>query len=124
VGGAMVEASTKISLSISLIALLASGCNTQEIYSKPGLTQASLDEDHASCELMAMNAPQQQTQVDVYTTHTTNYGNYSTTTVGPDPYAQVGAAIGDALANADRPATIRRLCMQSKGYTFVGEKTD
>lgn len=85
VGGAMVEVSTKIRLSISLIALLASGCNTEEIYSKPGLTQVSLDQDHAYCELMAMNSPQQQTQVDVYTTHTTNYGNYSTTTVAPDP---------------------------------------
>jgi hypothetical protein len=120
----MTNATMKIELSIPFLALLLSGCATQENYSKPGLTQADLDQDHAYCEMIAMNAPRQQTQVDVYTTHTTNYGNYSTTTVGPDPYAQTGAAIGDAIANAGREDTIRRLCMQSKGYTFVGEKTN
>jgi hypothetical protein len=75
----------KIATPTPLLVLLVSGCNTQEIYSKTGLTQASLDQDHAYCELYAMNAPKQQTEVDVYTSHTTTYGNYSTTTVGPDP---------------------------------------
>jgi len=110
-------------LSMPLIALLLSGCATQEIYSKPGLTQTRLDQDHAYCELVAMNAPQQQTQVNVYDAHTTTYGNYSTTTVSPDPYAQFGAALGDTIANDESKTTVRRLCMQSKGYTFVGEKS-
>jgi hypothetical protein len=119
----MIEASMKVGLSIPLIALFLSGCATQEIYSKTGLNQASLDQDHAYCEMLAMNGPQQQTQVNVYTAHTTTYGNSSTTTVSPDPYTQFGAALGDTIANDERQTEIRRLCMQSKGYTFVGEKT-
>jgi hypothetical protein len=119
----VIEATMRIALSIPLVALLLSSCATQELYSKPGLTQADLDQDHAYCQLLAMNAPQQQTQVNVYTAHTTTYGNYSTTTVSPDPYAQFGAALGDTIANDERQTTVRRLCMQSKGYTFVGEKS-
>jgi outer membrane lipoprotein SlyB len=119
----MIGASMRFGLSIPLVALLLSGCATQEIYSKPGLTQASLDQDHAYCQLLAMNTPQQQTPVTVYTAHTTTYGSYSTTTVGPDPYAQFGAALGDTITNEESKTTARRLCMQSKGYTFVGEKS-
>jgi hypothetical protein len=39
-----------------------------------------------------------------------------------DPYAQVGAALGDAMANEQRETTVRHPCMQSKGYSFEGEK--
>lgn len=112
----------KVGLSIPLIALLLSGCATREFYNKVGLTQASFEQDYAYCKLLGMNAPRQETPVNVYTSHTTTYGSYSTTTVSPDPYAQLGASMGDAMANSDREITTRRLCMQAKGYTFEGEK--
>lgn len=112
----------KVVVSIPLLALMLSGCATQEFYNKPGLTKTSFDQDYAYCKLLGINAPRQETPVNVYTSHTITSGNYSTTTVGPDPYAQVGASLGDAIANSDREMTTRRLCMQAKGYTFEGER--
>jgi hypothetical protein len=107
------------------LALVLAGCGTEsELYSRTGLTQAGLDADYAGCQLQAMNVPEQHTAVNSYTATTTVVGNTATTTVGPNPYASLGAAIGDSIANDERETTVRRLCMQVKGYSFAGMKQD
>ncbi len=112
----------KIVSFLILLAFVLAGCGTSETYSKVGLTQAGLDQDVAACRLYSTNIPQQQTEVNVYRSTTMNNGPYSTTTVGPDPYASAGAAIGDAIANDAREEKVRHLCMQAKGYAFLGYK--
>lgn len=99
--------------------VLLSGCATEEIYSRPDLDQALLQRDYAECVMYSQGAPQQHTPVNSYTATTTTYGNTSTTTIAPNPYAQAGAALGDAFANAERQTELRRLCMQARGYTYV-----
>jgi hypothetical protein len=108
--------------SILLMALCLGGCNTQELWTREGLTQASLDQDYAACQLYAVSMPKQYTPVDVYAATTTSYGGVSTTTIQPSPYSEVGAGFADAVANEERQTHARRLCMQAKGYQFSGTK--
>lgn len=93
------------------------GCAAQpDIWDRPYTTRDQFDRDAANCKLIAMSIPQQHTQVDTFRADTVSYGNRTTTTYGPDPYAKLGAVIGDAVANSANAKTAVRLCMQSKGY--------
>ena len=107
---------------------------------KPNATQADFNQDNAACQLVAMNAPQQQTpQQPLYnggslttynaTTNGNYYGNTYTgntygmavTTPTQNPYAGLAngiAALGDAMANRARQQQALRLCMQARGYTL------
>jgi hypothetical protein len=116
------QGTMKRRISIFLIAVGLSACDTQEVWQRAGLTQASLDQDYAQCQLYAESMPKQYTPTQVYNATTTTYGGYATTTVRPDPYSEVGAAIGDTIANDEHQTRVRRLCMQAKGYQFAGTK--
>ncbi|MGA7713631.1 MAG: hypothetical protein WCA81_17155 [Rhizomicrobium sp.] len=110
---------------VFLCCTILCGCATQtevELWNRPGLTQAGLDQDYAACQMYAMNLPQQQTPVTSYNATTTTIGNTSTTTVTPNPYSQLASVLGDAVVNEARQTQARRLCMQSKGYQFAGTR--
>jgi hypothetical protein len=99
------------------VVLVLGGCATSpDIWDRPYTSQSQFNNDAAGCKLVAMTIPKQQTQVDTYRAETVSYGNRATTTVGPDPYAKLGAVIGDAITNSANAKTAVRLCMQSKGY--------
>ncbi len=103
---------------IAALGVALSGCaHKSDIWDKPGGTASQFNQDLAGCKMYASGAPQQHTQTNVYVAQTYVHGNYARTTVGPDPYAQLGAAIGDAIANGVQHMQAVRLCMESNGYT-------
>lgn len=105
---------------VSIItALVLSGCaSAPDIYDRPHTTSAQFQQDFAGCKLVAMGLPQQHTQANSYVANTTTYGNTSNTTIEPNPYAQLGAAIGDAIHNHNQKIDAFRLCMQAQGYSL------
>jgi hypothetical protein len=109
---------------IAILALLLSGCAPeQEVFNRPtGIDQAQLNRDYAACQVLALQTPEVHNETNIYTSHTTTIGNQTTTTTGPDPYAQVGQNLRDAFDNDDRQTAIRRWCMQAKGYGFAGTR--
>lgn len=112
--------------------LLLAGC-AQDIWDKPGGSQAEFNQDQGGCQMFAMGVPQQRAaQLPPTYTATTNYNgtytgtpNYGTvngnayTTVQAQPNPGQGFAdLGAALGNIARQQQAMRSCMMSKGYTL------
>ena len=111
-------------LRLSVLTFMLTGCAAeQELWTRPvSVTQAQLDQAYAACQVTALQTPEIHTQTDVYTSHVTTIGNQTTVTTGPDPYAQFGNALSDAIDNDQRKTEIRRWCMASKGFVFAGTR--
>lgn len=107
---------------LAVSAIVLAGCAPQqELWNRPGgWTQVQLDHDYQECTNLSALTPKVWHDTDVYTNDATTIGNTTTVTTRPDPYAQLGQTIADSQANDDRKIAMRRYCMNTKGYNFVG----
>ena len=110
----------KVYVLIGLYLILAGCASQQEVWNKVGLTQASLDLDYQACSNLAAAVPDIHNETNVYTSKVNHVGNQTYVTTGPDPYAQLGQTIRDGMDTDARRDAMRRYCMNTKGYTFVG----
>lgn len=107
-------------------ALFLSAC-AQDIYDKPGASQAEFNVDQGQCQMFAMGVPQEQAPYvpPTYNSYTNYNGSYgyghvsgsATTTTYADDTGQSMANLGTAIGNAVRQRSAMRACMASKGYT-------
>jgi hypothetical protein len=113
--------------------IFLAGC-AQDIWDKPGGSQAEFNQDSGSCQMFALSMPQQRAQQlpPVYQANTTYNGTYTPMGAGygqvngtanttyqaqPNP-GQGFADLGAALGNAARQQQAMRACMTAHGYTL------
>jgi hypothetical protein len=114
-------------VSLGLSAVVLAGC-AQDIYDKPGATQAEFNVDQGQCQMFAMGIPQAQAPYvpPTYNSYTNYNGTYgygmaqgtATTTTYADTTGQSMANLGTAIGNAARQQNAMRACMAAKGYAL------
>lgn len=89
-----------------VVAAALAGCASNMQWNKPGITQASLDQDLAQCRYEAASS-------------TSGYGT-SETRRGASRAA--GQGIGEGLAQADRERDLIMLCLKARGYQLEARR--
>jgi hypothetical protein len=103
------------------------GC-AQDIYDKPGATEAEFGQDMGYCKMVALGmAPVQPAYVPPsYSSVTTYNGTYgyglaqgtATTTTQANDAGQGMANLGAAIATVGRERAMLHACMASRGYSL------